>query len=155
MRACFSAVICLLAFLSPVIAGGWDDPRAGRPILDVWTDSDYDASGANRVVIRDRSGRVYVGNSGVLSFDGRRWSKININNAYGTRCLTLDEQDRIWLGAVNEIGFLEPSSLGERRYRSLTHLVPEEVEIPDVWGVHRLNGKTLFVLTQGVLVWDG
>jgi len=155
MRLCISAIVSILAAMQPLSGGGWGDASAGRPILEFWTEAEYHASENNHVVIRDRQGRVYVGNGGVITYDGREWSKIDINQAYGTRCLTLDEENRIWVGAINELGYLDDNASGQRHYHSLTHMVPEGVSIPDVWGVHRLHEKTLFVLTNGILVWDG
>jgi signal transduction histidine kinase/CheY-like chemotaxis protein len=156
MRPCIYAALLFFAFATRVAhASVWSDPRAGRPALEYWTEADYNASEGNHVVVRDRRGRVYAGNGGVLMFDGRSWGKIDVGRAYGTRCLEVDEEDRIWVGAIDEIGYLDNPDEGARRYVSLRRFVPEGVTISDVWGVHRLNGRTLFVLQDGLLLWNG
>ncbi len=100
--------------------------EAGLPFLRAFTPREYGAQAQNWAVTQDARGLVYVANGGgVLEFDGLRWRLIPTANHTTARSLTVDPAGRVYVGAVGDIGRLEPDQAGRLRYRSLIGLVPE------------------------------
>ena len=63
---------------------------------------------------------MYFGNnSGVLEYDGVNWRTIPTPNQSTIRSLAVDSSGTIYVGAMNEFGYLAPDSLGELFYVSL------------------------------------
>lgn len=142
-----------LATDRPTFARGWDDPSAGRPLMQVFRSEKM--TGTNTQIVRDRNGRLYVGNDHLLEFDGREWKSIAVGDGYLPLSLEVDDMNRVWVGAMNEVGYLEDTPDGTRVYRSLTKHIPEKYTLGDVWAVYHVRGKTLFVAEDLVLVWNG
>lgn len=68
------------------------------------------------------------------------------------RSLAVDDHGRIFVGAYNELGFLEVDSSGSTQYRSLIDLIPEKRRVfNDVWsilstthGIYYLTDQCIF-----------
>lgn len=124
---------------------------------------EYKAQGQNWAVIQNRRGLIYVGNNdGVLEYDGERWRLIPVANQTTVRSLCIDENDRIYVGAVGEIGYLEADAVGATRYVSLMERLPlEDRKFSEVWrcfvtpkGVMFTTFQKIFrVNTDNVKVW--
>jgi len=99
--------------------------RKGLPFLKNYTPDEIGAGGQNWAVMMDNRGVMYFGNgdNGVLEFDGVNWTNIPISNNSIVRSLGIDDNGIIYIGAVNEIGFLQPDSRGELKYNSLTNKI--------------------------------
>jgi len=78
----------------------------------------------NWSITKDKFGAVYFGNDNniVIRFDGTRWSSISLNpeNTTTVRALGADDNGIIYVGGINEFGYIEPDSTGMRVYRSMT-----------------------------------
>lgn len=101
------------------------DLECGLPFLRNYTPKDYGAAPQNWAVTQDPRGVLYVANTeGILEFDGVRWRKIRVPNGTAARALDLDGQGRVYVGAVGEIGYLAPDTIGRTTYVSLLDCVP-------------------------------
>ncbi|MEZ5275196.1 MAG: ATP-binding protein [Opitutaceae bacterium] len=77
--------------------------------------------------VEDRDGTLYFANRGVvLEFDGETWRSIPVPGGLFVRGLAIDADDRIWVGAEGEIGYLATNASGEKEYVSLVPELPEE-----------------------------
>ncbi|MCJ8271642.1 MAG: hybrid sensor histidine kinase/response regulator, partial [Psychrosphaera sp.] len=119
--------------------------EVGLPLLRTFSPKQYSAGTQNWAIVQDLRGVIYVGNNdGVLEFDGVRWRLIRVANNTTVRSLAVDAQGRVYVGAVGEIGYLQPDVNGQMSYVSLLDKVPPEAqEFADVW-------KT-FVSPKGVI----
>ncbi|MBI3713241.1 MAG: diguanylate cyclase [Burkholderiales bacterium] len=119
--------------------------ESGAPIMRQFLPQEYKAQGQNWSAIQNRRGLIYVGNNdGVLEYDGERWRLIPVANQTTARSLCIDEDDRIYVGAVGEIGYLEADAVGTTRYVSLTARLPvEDRKFSEVW--------RCFVTPKGVI----
>lgn len=119
--------------------------ESGAPIMRQFLPAEYKAQGQNWALVQNRRGLMYVGNNdGVLEYDGERWRLIPVANQTTARSLCIDDQDRIYVGAVGEIGYLESDSVGATRYVSMTsRLSPEDRKFSEVW--------RCFVTPRGVI----
>jgi serine phosphatase RsbU (regulator of sigma subunit) len=100
----------------------------GRQPHRNFTHHEYLGHFQNWAIAQDSRGFIYVANNdGVLEYDGNSWNLIPINGAV-TRCLDVDNQGRIWVGAQDEFGYLAPDSLGNLKFSSLRFLVKDKCE---------------------------
>lgn len=80
---------------------------------------EYDHLPQNWGMAQAKNGLIYIANhGGVLEFDGVSWRIFNIPHTT-VRSLALDEAGNIFIGGINEIGYLSPSTGGELIYQSL------------------------------------
>lgn len=130
----------------------------GNPFIKNFSPSVIDAADRNWAIVQDRRGIIYIGNDdkGVLEYDGKTWRKIPIPNNSPVRSLAIDNRNVIYVGAVNEIGYLKPDMNGQLKYISLVSLISDEnKDFGDVWKTHVIDetvyfsaGNHLFKYTQ-------
>ncbi|MEI6669773.1 MAG: response regulator [Acidobacteriota bacterium] len=99
--------------------------EAGLPFLRVFSPKEYKAESQNFAIVQDRRGVIYAANvNGVLEFDGIRWRLIRIANGIAVRSLATDGSGRVYVGAIGELGVLEPDALGQMSYVSWLDRIP-------------------------------
>ena len=138
--------------------------RRGRtPLRAHYRPREYGALEQNWAIAQDDRGVVYVGNNaGVLEYDGASWRLITVPNRSVVRSLANDGQGRIYLGAVNDFGYLALGAKGVTEFVSLLQHVPAENRaFGDVWrtllapdGIYFQSQQYLFRWADGRLrVW--
>ncbi|MBP6863633.1 MAG: response regulator [Candidatus Didemnitutus sp.] len=150
------AVWSALALTAGAAAAETDEwSELGYPVAQVYRASDYDADPQNWCVTQDRQGRLYFGNrSSVVVRDGNRWHSIEVEEALFIQGITCDREDRVWLGGVNAVGYLEHDGFGGRRYVSLTAQVPaQDRPFGYTRAVHALSHGVYFDTDQNLLRW--
>lgn len=127
--------------------------------------SPRDYGGHNQVWTAKRGpdGVMYFGCRGqVLAFDGIAWRNIPVPGGVHIRAMDIDSAGTVWLGGVNEFGYLKPSATGELKFESLRPHLPADITqtgdfrrayaMPD--GVYFQTDAYLFRWHDGVLkVW--
>lgn len=130
------------------------EPReAGLPLMHHFAPSDYDGSAQNWSLAQDRQGVIYVGNleSGVLTFDGARWRRIPIPANATVRSLAADDDGRVYVGAVGNLGYLQTDTDGHKAFVSLLDKIPPaNRDFSDVWSTFA-NGKDVWFSTDSSL----
>ena len=97
------------------------------PYMRNFTYEDYNAHVQHWSIVQDKRGVMYLGaNNGVHEFDGASWRVIAMPNASIVRSVTRDDNDRIYVGAQDEFGYLKPDARGEMQYVSLISQVPPQ-----------------------------
>lgn len=113
---------------------------------------DYNNQSQNWCVLQDRRGVMYFGNNGgLMEFDSISWREIKIPNQ-PVRSLDINRDGTIYVGGINEMGYLSHDSNGSLQYVSLTpYLKPGKDNFSNVWetfsfndGIYFRTGKTLF-----------
>ncbi len=127
--------------------------EAGLPFLRNYTPRDYGAHGQNWAVVQDPRGIIYAGNNdGVLEFDGERWRLIRTEKRTVVRALAVAPDGRVYVGALGEIGVLEPDPQGRLRYVSLLdRLAPADRQFDDVHHVF-VHGDDVYFATYARLI---
>ncbi|HWT15127.1 MAG TPA: ATP-binding protein [Patescibacteria group bacterium] len=148
-------LVLSLLWLTPLaaIAQGAARGEAGLPFLRNYTPRDYAAHGQNWALVQDARGVIYAGNNdGVLEFDGARWRLIRTERRTVVRSLAVAADGRIYVGALGEIGVLEPDARGELRYVSLLDRLPEAERTFD--DVHHIfvRGEDIYFATYARLI---
>lgn len=115
---------------------GFPESEAGTFLTRSYGPAEYGGSAQNWAVVQDARGVIYVGNTedGVLEFDGDRWRRIPLSNKGPVLSLAADDQGRIFVGGVGEIGYLAPDASGRMQYVSLmSRLSPADRDFADVY----------------------
>ncbi len=108
----------------------------GLPLINNYSPSDYNATPQNWAIVQDDRGIMYFANTGgVLEYDGVSWRLIEVNNEV-VRTIAIDKSGIIYVGGIDEFGYLAPDSIGKMKYVSLISLLPEkEREFGDIWSI--------------------
>jgi len=148
--ALWLAVLILIFISMPVLSE--TVPEFGLPPIKVFTTADYQAHRQNWAIAQTADGMIYVGNAeGLLEYDGVLWRQIKIPGNPLVRALAVDSNNRVYVGAFNEIGYLTPDDQGQLQYQSLLpQLQPEHRIFADVWHCHA-NKRGVFFTTSGRL----
>jgi signal transduction histidine kinase/DNA-binding response OmpR family regulator len=112
------------------------DSEFGIPIITNYLSQDYSANVQNWSAIQAKNGVMYFANvSGVLEYDGMSWNLIKIPNSI-VRTLAIDENGIIYVGGINEIGYLNPTNTGGLIYKSLNSYIAKNVpDFGDIWRI--------------------
>jgi len=100
--------------------------EVGTPFIRNYPPREYKGFSQNWSIVQDKRGVMYIANGdGVLEYDGVNWRMIRITNNYIVTALAIDTGGVIYVGSINEFGFLAPDSKGVMRYHSLSEDVKD------------------------------
>lgn len=86
---------------------------------------EYSGHSQSWAITQDNRGLIYIANNvGVIEYDGSSWRHIPINGAL-PRCLDVDDNGRVWVGAQDEFGYLAADSSNSLKFHSLSKYLPE------------------------------
>ena len=122
--------------------------EAQLPVLRNFTPADYGSGTQNWSMSQTDDGRMFfANNTGLLCFDGYRWTQMQISNHTSVRAVLYDRgQGVIYAGATNEFGYYSHDSATNRlRYHSLSAALPDgERNFGEIWAIHRLGNSIIF-----------
>ena len=144
-RRVLTVTVILAALFECAFAYGWGNPTEGRPLLQVFMPSDYQASATVNTVAQDHDGVLYFGSDVLLQYDGTTWRRFSTKNNLAINSLAINEQGRIWVGGYSEIGYFEKDSSGQLHYTSLlSKLPPEHRDRLFIYGVEVTSRGVVF-----------
>ncbi|NDF60302.1 MAG: hypothetical protein EB100_04405, partial [Crocinitomicaceae bacterium] len=121
------------------------DPKETGVVAQTWTG------------IEDNNGVLYFATGTRIStYDGKNWGSIKLTNDAPPLSFCKNEKGVIYVGAVGEIGYLEPSLDGKMIYQSLKKFIPKKyADFQNVWTCVSQNGYVYFSTDQGIFSWNG
>ncbi|MGB0521332.1 MAG: SpoIIE family protein phosphatase [Flammeovirgaceae bacterium] len=127
----------------------------GMPFIQHYLPADYDAGSQNWDIIQDDNGIIYVGNNkGLLQYDGQHWELIATTNKSTVRSLGYHD-GVIYVGAENELGFLQPTTTGDLHYHSLLpYLDSTYLDFNIVWNIQSNHEGVFFRTSKYILRWQ-
>ncbi|MCP3682339.1 MAG: PAS domain-containing protein [bacterium] len=142
--------------LSKEVNGQISKNEIGSPFIRNYTPSEYQAYPQNWIVIQDKRGVIYAGNTyGVLEFDGKNWRLIKVSNNSMVRALAMDSKGTIYVGGVGEFGFLASDDSGNTIYVSLLNrLKDKKLLFNDVRVINVTSEGVYFVTNNHVFQWN-
>ena len=143
----------LLILVSPLMG-----QEEGSLNIRNYSPTEYLQHSQNWAIIQDLRGVMYFGNSnGILEYDGVSWRHIELTNQSIGRSLDMDSSGRIYVGGVDEFGFLKADSSGKMMYHSLIEKVEEkDRKFQDVWFTHCSGNDVYFIANSKIfLLHDG
>ncbi len=126
-----------------------------KPFVRNYNPKEYGAAFNYWAIAQDQRGVMYFGNwNGILEYDGIAWRLISTPNKSGVRSLTIEANGRIYVGAVGDLGYLQPDSLGGTSFVSLLdHVQPENREFNEVWYSYATSQGVYFRTDKILLRW--
>jgi hypothetical protein len=106
----------------------------------------YNAGTQSWDVKQDVNGILYFANNdGLLTFDGYYWKTIHLPGRTHMRCIEIGKDNRVYVGAQDDIGFFSPGPNGQLIYKSLKNLLPAaEQSLSEIWDVVSYGGDVFF-----------
>lgn len=120
--------------------------QLGKPYQQYYSPKEYKAHQLVWWITQDARGVVYAANNdGVLSYDGQHWELISTPNP--VRSLSIDKNNRIFVGCKGDFGMLKIDSTGSLLYQSIRKLLPkqDQVLVKDFDKVYCTDGAIWFI----------
>jgi signal transduction histidine kinase/DNA-binding response OmpR family regulator/ligand-binding sensor domain-containing protein len=129
--------------------------KAGFRYFKDYTRKEYGGQSQNWSILQDKHGIIYVGNqTGLLEFDGVSWRKIDVPNNL-VSSMAIDNSGIIYVGGIDEIGFLAPDSKGVLQYVSLLeHLAVDKRRFSYAWETHWTKEGIYFRTSKYLFRWN-
>jgi DNA-binding CsgD family transcriptional regulator len=91
---------------------------------------------------------VYFANkNGILQYNGSEWTEYHLNNGSDIRSVYADRASgRIYVGGINEFGYLSPNKDGFITYKPLSDKLGNTGQVANMWGIYADKGD---VYVQG------
>lgn len=99
---------------------------------------------------QDSKGIMYFANDeGLVIFNGNSWKLFQLPNKTILRSIAIDENDRIYAGAQDEIGYFEPGTNNILQYASVKKWIPQQYRnFADIWNTVIFDGSVFFRATD-------
>ncbi len=150
IRSAFLLILSLAFYVSPIFA----QAQSGYPVFKHFSPKEIHSSGAVMDMASDHRGvRYFAHKEGVLIQEGTNWSNLPVANHTVVRSLAWDSaQNRIYVGAFDEIGYIQPGESGLPVYHSLTSILSKPHQgLGDAWQVFTAKGGAVFFCRLGLL----
>ena len=157
--------LLILAFLNPIVHAQvipkdvnlsqiWE---AGLPFITHYSAEDYRAHVQNWCFVQDTNGIMYMGNtSGVLQFDGSEWRLLKLPNGSPAKSLAKTDDGTIYVGAVRDLGYLQPDASGRIQFQSLlSKLDTVYRDFADIWFTYAYGQTIYFISDRYIFRWSG
>ncbi|AOS43773.1 Sensory/regulatory protein RpfC [Lacunisphaera limnophila] len=149
------ACACLTLGWGPA-SGSWLDPTVGMPWLEQHSARSMGTDASALCIAEDPLGRLLVGSIGLHVHDGSAWQTHPAGNDAVVRVFKFGRDGRIWVGAINELGYFTEPTVGHFQYHSLLDQLPEnERQIGDLWGLGLVGSQVYFIGRNKLYRWDG
>jgi len=99
---------------------------------------------------------LYFGNSyGILVYDGLFWSNISVND--GTvYSLDANQEGIVFVGGLDEIGYLHSNRIGKQEYVSLLPYLSDSIyDFGEIWQIHATSSGVFFKADEYLFKWTG
>ena len=128
-----SRALRLLSLAAMLAAGGlpawaadWGDTGIGSPLLLQYTPRDTGTLSPYHCSLRTRDGLFYVGQDGLLEYDGENWRAMPLPGNSSVTTLAEASDGSIWIGGDNLLGILERRPDAPPTFTSLRPKLPPE-----------------------------
>lgn len=135
---CFTIVIYCSVFIIKA--------QTGNYYITNYTPASYASTDQNRSIVQDKYGRIYAANlSGVLNNDGQYWKLITLPKESAAISIQSNKNGVLFVGGVNELGYINIDKKGNTVYNSLINKLPEnEKNFSEVWSTLCVNNNVYF-----------
>lgn len=146
-------VLCLL-FISPIIKS--QVKKIGVPFITNYNPKTYKAASENWDVLQDSKGMMFFANHfGIMQFDGVRWGIVTQpENRSMVRSMKIDKNDKIFVGAQGDFGFVIQLPNGQYQYTSLVKLLNKsDRNFGDVLHTVIRNDEVIFFSYERIFIY--
>ncbi|MCP4247859.1 MAG: hypothetical protein GY778_12495, partial [bacterium] len=87
---------------------------------------------------------------------GVSWRLIPVSDGSAARSLAVGAEGRVFVGGIEQLGYLAPDSAGRMRYVSLVdHIAPEDRKFGNVWNIEKAPDGIYCRTYERLLRWNG
>ncbi|MFM8806762.1 MAG: two-component regulator propeller domain-containing protein [Sphingomonadales bacterium] len=149
----FLTLFCLFS----LVLGLYAQNTIGLPDIVNYPKKTYAAGLQNWEIQQDNAGIIYIANNeGLLCYDGNFWNLYPLPNRTIVRSLVIGNDQRIYVGGQDELGYFSAGPSGRLHYQSLTHLIPASNQsFGDVWDIVSLENEVWFRTSRAILRFTG
>jgi serine phosphatase RsbU (regulator of sigma subunit)/ligand-binding sensor domain-containing protein len=142
----FSLFVFICLIISSTAAIAQNQREYGSLPVYNFSPQTYNAHEQNWCITQDNRGIMYFGNNnGVLEYDGVNWRLIRTRIGSSVRSLNSDKKGRVYIGAVNEFGYLMADSIGKLGYHPLSEKIDSSYgNFNQVWNTHITSTGIIF-----------
>ncbi len=139
-------LLYIFLFFIPYLTYG-QVKNIGLPPIKKYSPLEINGSPQTWAVTHDERGVMYFGNSkGIIEYDGKNWTLIELTNKSTVRSFLNSINDTIYVAGYADFGYLAPDYNSRMSYKSLMHRIPEEYRtIDDVWAIYDYMGGILLM----------
>ncbi len=114
------------------------------PFVHNYLKSEYKGGIKNWQITQGECGNIWLANdAGIVEYDGKEWGITPVTNKTSVRSVLYDnETDRLFFGAINELGYLDFSDNSAIHYVSLLDSLGNNIN--DIWRIHKLDNALYF-----------
>ncbi|MGC9344212.1 MAG: ligand-binding sensor domain-containing protein, partial [Bacteroidales bacterium] len=138
-------ILLLLFIIHPIFSPAQIE-EIGSPRIHNYPKSVYQAGTQNWGITQDKNGFIYFANNeGVLIFDGLHWEQVIVSKAKPVRSIFIGSDSRIYVGLLNDFGYLDRNEKGLYFYKSLRENLPPEInDFDDIWKIYETPEGIVF-----------
>ncbi len=132
-----------------------DYDKAGRFHLENFDIQEIGGHPQNWAATQCEDGLIYIGSSvGLLEYDGVDWRYITIPGESVVRTVVTADDGTVYVGTLDDFGYLAPDSIGQASYVSLLEHVPETSrEFGEIWGILLTDDGVWFHSRDRLMRW--
>ena len=118
----------------------------GLPQIINYTSKDFKGGSQTWDICQGKNGLMYFANNeGLLTFDGNYWNVYPLPNKTIVRSVALGNDNKIYVGGQDELGYFEADEKGLLQYHSLKELIPQKNQhFSDIWNIAILDNAVYF-----------
>lgn len=126
--------------------------EVGYPIIRNYTTREYNNEPQVFAAIQDKSGILYFSSAdGIMEYDGVRWRNIPIGKDLRIYDFAINRDDKIYVAANGDFGYLYSDDRGNSMYQSLLYLLPDTFTLGTIWSL-RTTSKFVYFQTYGAIL---
>ena len=136
----------------------------GLPDVINYPKQAYAAGLQNWDIKQDKNDIIYIANNeGLLTYNGKFWNLFPLPNKTIVHSVSIGEDNVIYVGGQDELGYFSPASNGSLKYHSLINLLQQkDRSFGDVWDIvvhkkevfFRTNQKIFRLTNNSVAVYE-
>ncbi|MFY7651263.1 MAG: ligand-binding sensor domain-containing protein [Chitinophagaceae bacterium] len=126
------------------------------PYIVNYTKTDYNGGLQNWDIAQSENGLIFIANNeGLLTFDGKFWKLFPLPNKTIVRSVEISNDNKIFVGGQDEIGFFQANSSGQLVYYSLKEKLKEsDRSFGDVWDIVKYKNSIFFRTNNKIFKWE-
>jgi ligand-binding sensor domain-containing protein/DNA-binding CsgD family transcriptional regulator len=153
MKHFLRVVFYFLIVLLPANTNAFTIKERGYSFVKNYHKENYNAATQSWDIDQDdRKIMYFANNDGLLVFDGSNWRLYSLPNNSIVRSVCIDNENKIWVGGFNQIGYFYPNKKGELEYHSMLKLLePQYRDFGEIWEIYIDNNRIIFQTFTAIL----
>ncbi|MEL7002013.1 MAG: ATP-binding protein [Bacteroidota bacterium] len=113
----------------------------------------YKLASRNYMGLAGPDQKIYFANeNGLLQYDGSKWKLYTIKDYQTVLSIAFGDDGLMYVGSSGELGYIR---LEDGEYTSLTSLLPDSIEVGDLWQITQHDGDVYYSGYSGIFKYDG